>query len=45
MGDPDLAAARDALLIVGVEVLPLSVYDRILDIEQDAVELGYPCVA
>ena len=31
--DPDLAAARDALLIDGIEVLPLTAYDRIAAME------------
>ncbi len=45
MADPDLAAAREALMITGVEVLPLKAYDRILEIEADAVGVGYPIVA
>ena len=43
--DPDLAAARQALLLCGMEVLPLDGYDRILDLEQDAVTRGYPELA
>ena len=34
--DPDLAAARDALLIDGIEVLPLTAYDRIAAMEAEA---------
>ena len=36
METPDLASARDALLITGAEVLPDSAYDRILDLEREA---------
>lgn len=45
MEDGDLAATREALLISGAEVLPLTAYDRILELEAKAVELGYPKVA
>src|SRR5262249_55439929 len=43
--DPDLAAARAALLLTGAEGLPLSAYDRINEIERDAIAAGYPVVA
>ncbi|MDJ0972285.1 MAG: PhnD/SsuA/transferrin family substrate-binding protein [Kiloniellales bacterium] len=39
--DPDLAAARDALLIDGIEVLPLAAYDRIAAMETEA-DAGAP---
>lgn len=42
--DPATAAARDALLIDGVEVLPLSAYDRILAMEAEA-EAAAPLIA
>ncbi len=41
---PDLAAARADLMIGGVKVLPPAAYQVILDIEQQAVDLGYPVV-
>jgi ABC-type phosphate/phosphonate transport system substrate-binding protein len=39
--DPALAATRDALLIDGFDVLPVSAYDDILVIEAAAVSIGY----
>ena len=44
LADPALAAARDALLIVGIEVLPLSAYDRIAAMEAEA-EAAAPLTA
>ncbi len=41
MEDPHLASARSALLIAGVEVLPLEAYDRILTMEKAAIAAGY----
>ena len=41
MADPASAAARDALLIDGVEVLPLRSYQRIVEIEAEALRRGY----
>ena len=41
-GDPALSAARAALLLAGVVVLPLSAYDRILDMEAAADAAGCP---
>jgi hypothetical protein len=41
MADPRLAAAREALLIEGIDLLSLGAYDRVLDMERRAVELGY----
>jgi ABC-type phosphate/phosphonate transport system substrate-binding protein len=43
--DPDLAEARAALFLDGAEVLPLSAYDRILEMEREAEDQGYPAVA
>lgn len=40
--DPDLAAARDDLLLGGVEVLPPSAYDAIAAFERFAVARGCP---
>jgi len=40
--DPDLAAARSALFLAGFEVLPLSAYDVIGEMERSAAALGYP---
>jgi ABC-type phosphate/phosphonate transport system substrate-binding protein len=45
MADPKLAEARDALLLCGVEVLPIAAYDRILEMEEEAVDRGYPALA
>jgi ABC-type phosphate/phosphonate transport system substrate-binding protein len=42
LSEPDLAAARDALLLVDAEVLPLSAYGRIREMEAAAAEAGYP---
>lgn len=42
MSDPELAAARDALLLVDAEVLPLSAYGRIRDMVASAAAAGYP---
>ena len=43
--DPGLASARAALLIAGAEVLPETAYQRIVELEQQAEELGYAQVA
>lgn len=40
--DPALAPAREALLIAGVEQLPGTAYQRILEMEAEAAALGYP---
>ena len=45
LGDPGLASAREALLIVGAEVLPETAYQRIVDLEQQAEAHGYAKVA
>ena len=37
---PDLASARDALLLVDAEVLPIGAYDRVLAMERAALDLG-----
>jgi len=42
LADPDLAGAREALLIAGAEVLPESAYRRIVEMESDARAAGYP---
>ena len=41
MADPASAAAREALLIDGVEVLPLRSYQRVVEIEAEALRSGY----
>lgn len=43
--DPDLAAARGALLLSGFEVLPLAAYHAIGEMERSAIVLGYPEIA
>jgi len=45
LADPELAAARELLLIAGAEVLPEAAYGRIIEIEEDARALGYACLA
>jgi ABC-type phosphate/phosphonate transport system substrate-binding protein len=40
--DPDLAAAREALLLAGIEVLAPGAYDRIVEMEREAEAMGYP---
>jgi ABC-type phosphate/phosphonate transport system substrate-binding protein len=45
MHDPSTQCARDALLIDGLEELPLSAYDRMLEMEREAIEAGYPKLA
>lgn len=45
LADVTLAAARDDLLIAGAEVLPLSAYDAIPVMEQDARNAGYATLA
>ena len=42
--DPALAEVRAALLIEGVEVLPEDAYERIDQMEREAVALGYPAL-
>ena len=43
--NPDPAEARAALFLDGAEILPLSAYDRILEMEREAEDRGYPAVA
>lgn len=43
--DPDLAAARDALLLRDAVLLPADAYQRIIDLENDAIGRGYAEVA
>lgn len=45
LADPDLTAARTALLIAGAQVLPEDGYDRITEIERAAQAHGYAQVA
>lgn len=45
LDDPDLAAARETLLIAGAEVLPEDAYDRIIEIENDSKAHGYARLA
>ena len=40
--DPDLAEARQALMITGFEVLPDGAYGKIVEMEKAAQALGYP---
>lgn len=42
VNDPDLATARDDLLLGGVDVLPDAAYERIAELEQRAIAQGYP---
>ena len=42
---PETAAARAALLLDGLEVLPEDAYRAVLDLETDAIALGYPSLA
>ncbi len=42
---PDLATARETLLIAGAEVLPENAYDRIIEIENESRALGYATLA
>lgn len=43
--DPDLADIRAALRLAGAAELPLSAYDRIIEVGNAAVAAGYPAVA
>jgi ABC-type phosphate/phosphonate transport system substrate-binding protein len=45
MADPALAAARAALLLKDVMLLPDSAYERIDEMEQAAIARGYPVLA
>ncbi len=45
MEAPDLVAAREALLLDSCELLPPHAYDRILELEDQAIALGYAEVA
>ena len=40
IADPALSDARSALLIAGIEILPLRAYDRMLDMEREADRAG-----
>jgi ABC-type phosphate/phosphonate transport system substrate-binding protein len=43
--DPDLATARDALMLRDAVVLPLEAYGRIIDLEKQAMARGYADLA
>jgi hypothetical protein len=43
--DPALAAARDDLLLGGIEILPHAAYVRIKAFERYAARHGYPVLA
>ncbi len=43
--DPDLASVRDDLLIDSFAVLPLADYDIMMDMENEAVAMGYPVLS
>lgn len=43
--DPSLSDARDVLALTGFAVLEDGDYERLLELEQQAVSLGYPAVA
>jgi len=45
IGDPALKDVRAELLLAGVVVLPLSPYDRIVELESAARAAGYPALA
>jgi len=45
MADPDLAGARQALLLRDILLLPDSAYEPILEMEQTAARQGYPILA
>ncbi len=45
LDDSGLAEARAALLIAGAEIMPETAYDRILEIERTAADLGYSKLA
>ena len=40
VADPALAEARSAMLIAGIEILPLQAYDRLLEMEREADRAG-----
>jgi ABC-type phosphate/phosphonate transport system substrate-binding protein len=42
VGDPSLLAAREALFITDIQILPLAAYAAILAMEEEAVASGYP---
>lgn len=45
LADADLAEVRGALLLTGAAVLPLAAYDRIDQLEDAAIAVGYPTIA
>jgi ABC-type phosphate/phosphonate transport system substrate-binding protein len=40
VADPTLAEPRAAMLLAGVEIVPLQAYDRLLEMEQEADRAG-----
>ncbi len=40
----DLAAARDDLLLAGLEIVPLAAYERLAELERRAKRFGYPAL-
>jgi ABC-type phosphate/phosphonate transport system substrate-binding protein len=44
LNDPALAAARATLGLVGAEILDDADYERVAQIERDAIEAGYPAL-
>ncbi|MEM7168978.1 MAG: PhnD/SsuA/transferrin family substrate-binding protein [Pseudomonadota bacterium] len=42
MANPSLAGLRADMMLLGAEVLPLSAYDRVLEMEDESGRLGYP---
>ena len=45
MDEPDTAEVRRDLLLGGVEVLPDGAYHKVVELEEEAVRLGYPALA
>ena len=40
MADPALAGTRAAMLLAGIEIIPLQAYDRMLEMEREADRAG-----
>jgi hypothetical protein len=45
VADPSLTASRDSLMLAGVDIIPLSAYDIIGEMEAAAVAAGYGAIA
>jgi ABC-type phosphate/phosphonate transport system substrate-binding protein len=43
--DPELADARETLMLAGIAELPLSAYGRIVEMENEAIAAGYARIA